>query len=308
MNSSDWLPITDFVLVMGILIFLVILATGFDVRVTRKATARKRHEERKTKQFAEARQSHSQKLESLGRLSAGVAHDFNNVLGVILTHAQLAQIASTQYEKYHVPGHEQIQHDLCVIEQAAEQAASFVKELLVFARVEEANPQPTLVREVVQSIDALLRGHLNEKVEFTTNWNKDEDPWPVFIDQGKLTQALLNLVLNANDAMPDGGCLRLSMHKYVHDGMKEINGAMPRGRYVKITVEDNGTGIKEEHVDHIFEPFYTSKPQGKGSGLGLATVYGIVTQANGYINVTTERGKGTRFDIYLPVVEVTQVT
>lgn len=292
------LAIVNFILIVLVIGMIFFLKKRYEIRVTNKELVRLHHESR----MVEARKVHSQKLESLGRMSAGVAHDFNNVLGVILTHVQLAENASLQYERYNVPGHEQIQHDLGVIEEAANQAAEYVKQLIVFSRNEPTNPQPTIVREVVQKIDSMLRGHLASNIKFVTEWSRDEEPWPVFIDPSRLSQVLMNLVLNANDAMPNGGTLKLTMKKTIHDGLKELDGAMPHGRYVKLTVQDEGTGIPEEHVDHIFEPFYTSKPQGIGSGLGLATVYGIVTQAGGYINVTTMEGFGTRFDIYLPVV------
>jgi signal transduction histidine kinase/CheY-like chemotaxis protein len=247
----------------------------------------------------------SERLEVLGRLAGGVAHDFNNLLGVILNYAafvgeQLRTIEGCPPEC--AQRCEEAQRDVEQIERAARRAADLTHQLLAFARREVVRPQVLDLNEAVRGIEELLRRTLGEDVELSTALS--DGPWPVLADPGQIAQVLVNLAINASDAMPGGGALRIDTANVTVDANSPVAGspAVP-GRYVRLRVSDSGEGMSAVVMSHAFDPFYTTKRAGDGTGLGLATVYGIVTEFDASITVTSELGVGTTFTILMPVTE-----
>lgn len=233
----------------------------------------------------------SQKMEAIGRLAGGVAHDFNNHLTAILSYAGLARDA--------LPADSPIQHDLAGIQQAAKSAATLTRQLLAFARKQRIQPQIVNLADAVSGLEKILQRLIGENIELRTLRNGDVGL--VKIDPGHVEQILMNLVVNARDAMPQGGKIvvqtrNVSLDKHFARFHPEI----PPGEYVQLSVSDNGIGISPEAQKHLFEPFFTTKEVGKGTGLGLATVFGIVKQNNGHILVYSEPGVGTTFKLYFP--------
>jgi len=245
------------------------------------------------------RQLHqSQRLESLGQLAGGVAHDFNNLLGVISNYAAFAgeEIArETQDARWQA-----VRDDITQVQRAAERAAGLTHQLLAFARQEMIQPRALNINDVVLSVEQLLIRTLGEHVELITDLAAELPP--VLADPGQIEQVLVNLAVNARDAMPRGG--KLVIHT-VSTSIDDIasQGQMPPGQYVALKVSDTGTGIPKDVLDRVFEPFFTTKPTGEGTGLGLATVYGIITQAGGHVRIYSEPGLGTSFTALLPVTE-----
>jgi PAS domain S-box-containing protein len=236
----------------------------------------------------------AQRLEAVGRLAGGIAHDFNTVLTAIMGYADLlADQLSADDPR---------QHDALEIRRAAERAAALTRQLLAFSRRQVLQPVVLDINNVVGSVDALLRRLIGDEVELAVAC--DPAVGRVLADPGQVEQVLMNLVVNARDAMPDGGRILVSTGVAVvgEDGFAQAVGPDPPGpgRYVTLSVSDTGQGIPPEILPHIFEPFFTTKPSGKGTGLGLATVYGIVKQSGGHIVVDTEPGRGTTFTIFLP--------
>ena len=234
----------------------------------------------------------AQKIEAIGRLAGGIAHDFNNLLTAILTTAQLAAMD--------VPEGSALRNDLGEIRQAAERAAGLTRQLLAFSRRQVLRPRTVDVAVVVTDLEKMLVRLIGEDIELTAitepNCNVRADP-------GQLEQVIMNLALNARDAMPRGGRLTLRTGKVdldVEDGRRMFGCPVARGSYVRLQVEDTGLGMDESTLQHIFEPFFTTKEMGKGTGLGLATVYGIVKQSGGYIRATSHVGAGSTFEIFLP--------
>lgn len=237
---------------------------------------------------------HSQKLEAIGRVTGGVAHDFNNLLTVILSYTQilLSDIADSD------PRREDVQE----IQRAAERATALTRQLLAFSRKQPVQPHRIDITDVVHDTEKMLRRLLGDGVELVLI----PSPEPLFVlaDAGQLEQILVNLAVNAGDAMPQGGVLTIATDEMeVSDAeyaSRHMGVDVPTGAYAVLSVGDTGHGMTEQTKSHIFEPFYTTKPKGKGTGLGLATVYGIVKQARGYIWVYSKLGAGTTFKIYLP--------
>lgn len=231
------------------------------------------------------------KMESVGRLAGGVAHDFNNMLAVILGHAEMAmeQIDPT------LP----IFTDLQQISKAATRSAEITRQLLAFARKQTVIPQVLDLNETVVEMLKMLRRLIGEDINLA--WLPGYDLWPIYMDPSQIDQILVNLCVNARDAMDNNGKITVETgncnldKKYCTDHA----GSVP-GEYVRITLSDNGCGMDKETLAHIFEPFFTTKDVGEGTGLGLATVYGIVKQNKGLINVCSEPGQGTAFTIFLP--------
>jgi len=241
----------------------------------------------------------SQRLESLGQLAGGVAHDFNNLLGVMGNYASfaaedIAELAASDPRL--ARAHADLQH---VID-ATSRAAALTRQLLTFARREVAHPQVIDVNAVVRGLEDLLRRTLGEDIELIVTLGGEVSP--VLADRGQLEQVLLNLVVNARDAMPAGGTLAVDTAEvdadedYVarHPGLNV-------GRYVRLRVSDTGVGMSRDTADRAFEPFFTTKPPGEGTGLGLATVHGIVRQAGGRLSLYSEEGIGTTVSVLLPV-------
>jgi PAS domain S-box-containing protein len=249
------------------------------------------------------RQMHqSQRLESLGQLAGGVAHDFNNLLGVILNYAAFVREEVGQ----HVEGGEidwrSVDRDLTEIQRAAERATRLTHQLLVFGRREVAQPVVLSVNDVLRDMERLLKRALGEHVELVTLLT--DDLWQVKADPGQLEQVLVNLAVNARDAMPGGGQLVLESQNVVVDqAYVARRPGLTAGPHVRLRVSDTGSGMDREVAARAFEPFFTTKPKGEGSGLGLATVYGIVKQAGGDAEIYSEPGIGTTISVMLPVTE-----
>jgi PAS domain S-box-containing protein len=244
------------------------------------------------------RQLHqSQRLESLGQLAGGVAHDFNNLLGVISSYAAFAGKEVARQ----VPdgGRQSISDDIEQVQLAAERAAGLTHQLLAFARQEVIQPRPLSLNDVVTSVEQLLIRTLGEHVELITDLSADLPL--VEADPGQIEQVLVNLAINARDAMPGGGKLTIQTTSAPVSDPAATQVGLPPGPYVMLKVSDTGSGIPKDVLDHIFEPFFTTKPKGEGTGLGLATVYGIITQARGNVQVYSEPGLGTTLTAYLPV-------
>jgi PAS domain S-box-containing protein len=232
----------------------------------------------------------SQKMESVGRLAGGVAHDFNNMLGVILGHTELALLQADENHELH--------DDLKEIHKAAKRSADITKQLLAFARKQTISPEQLDLNDTVESMLNMLRRLIGEDIDLV--WQPAAHIWPVEMDPSQIDQILANLCVNARDAISGVGKLTIETGRKTFDEeyCKEHAGFIP-GDFVLLAVSDNGCGMDKETLENLFEPFYTTKDSGKGTGLGLATVYGIVKQNNGFINVYSEPGQGSTFKIYL---------
>jgi PAS domain S-box-containing protein len=233
----------------------------------------------------------AQKMESIGQLAGGVAHDFNNILTVIQGHAALVGTNSS------LP--REIQDSISQITQAAERAANLTRQLLAFSRRQLLQPQSLNLNEIVVEMGKMLRRILGEDILLEV---KPADGLPELPgDRGMIEQVLMNLAVNARDAMPGGGRLIVSTEAYQRaEEDSQPNGEIPFGLFVRLTVSDTGCGISPEHLPRIFEPFFTTKGVGRGTGLGLATIYGIVQQHRGWITVESQPGQGSTFRVYLP--------
>ncbi len=235
----------------------------------------------------------SQKMEAVGRLAAGVAHDFNNLLTVINGYADLID--------HGINDGEEANQLISEIRSAGQRASTLTKQLLAFSRKQVLKPKRVNLEELVHDLGHMLERLLGEDVILSLNVNKEL--WPISVDPNQLEQVIVNLAVNARDAMHLGGTLAIEAENFLleddfhlgSDG-KVIN----PGQYVVLRVRDNGSGMDPEIVAHIFEPFFTTKDQSQGTGLGLATVYGIINQSGGSIQVSSEVNKGTTFSIYLP--------
>ncbi len=232
-----------------------------------------------------------QKMETIGRLAGSVAHDFNNLLGAIM-------MATDFLLNAHRPTDPSFQ-DIMQIKQNANRAASLVRQLLAFSRKQTLRPQVLDLGEAVSDLTVLLRRLIGENVQL--NVVHGRDLWPVKSDIGQFEQSIINLAVNARDAMPDGGRLTLRTANVGADESARFQyKGMPVGEYVLVEAADNGSGIAPETIDKIFDPFFTTKDVGKGTGLGLATVYGFIKQSGGYIYVDSELEQGTTFRIFIP--------
>jgi signal transduction histidine kinase/CheY-like chemotaxis protein len=270
----------------------------------RTRTDAERREDGEALERQERLQAQAQRLESLGQLAGGVAHDFNNLLSVILNYVSFVseEVAAAAA----VAGPDPARHleaasaDLAQVKKAAERAARLTHQLLVFARRDVIRPQVLNLDTVITSVEEMLRRTIGEHVELVVSLAGDL--WPVLADPGQLEQVLVNLAVNARDAMPAGGTLTIDTGNVTVDADTIAGGSMARkGRHVRLRVSDTGTGMPAEIAQHAFEPFFTTKPDGGGTGLGLATVYGILTQADGNIRIYSEPGTGTTFTMTLPV-------
>lgn len=233
------------------------------------------------------------KMEAVGRLSGGIAHDFNNLLGVIIGYSQ---VLKRRLE----PGNALREH-VEEIEKAGQRAAALTRQLLAFSRQQILSPSVLRLNDLVLDMVKMLPRLLGEDIAVNTSLGQELGR--VKADQGQIEQVIMNLAVNARDAMPEGGKLRIETANVELDQAYawQHPGAKP-GLYVKLAVIDSGTGMEKETLAHIFEPFFTTKEVGKGTGLGLATVYGVVKQSGGYIWVDSEPGRGSSFQIFLPRV------
>lgn len=236
----------------------------------------------------------AQKMESIGRLAGGIAHDFNNLLTVINGYSSML-FQDTE------PG-DKSRSMLGNIIEAGERAARLTNQLLAFSRKQILKPEVMNLSTVVEEIQVMLRRLITEDIELVTNLSPDLKL--VNSDRGQIEQVIINLVVNARDAMPEGGILTLETGNQTLDlSHQEIHYEVAPGEYVMLALSDTGTGIEPEVQEHIFEPFFTTKEKGKGTGLGLSTVHGIIRQSGGFIWMYSEPGEGTTFKIYLPVTD-----
>jgi len=260
---------------------------------------------RETLERRERAQIQAQRLESLGQLAGGVAHDFNNLLAVIVNYVSFVAEEVAAAAGTNPPGHlEAASADLAQIKKAAERAVALTHQLLVFARRDVIRPQVLDLDSVITAVEEMLRRTLGEHIELITSLSPGL--WPILADPGQLEQVLVNLAVNARDAMPSGGTLTIDTSNITVDADTIAGGSKARqGRNVRLRVSDSGTGMPAEIAQHAFEPFFTTKPDNGGTGLGLATVYGILTQAEGTIRIYSEPGAGTTFTITLPATSET---
>ena len=238
----------------------------------------------------EARLHQAKKMEAVGRLAAGVAHDFNNLLTIIQSCANLLA--------QELPASTQLRADAEEILNAARRAGELTQQLLAFGRKQVLQPQRLDVNQRISAIANTLRRLVGRDITIETTLASDT--WPVFADPGQLERVLMNLGINARDAMPNGGTMRLRTENVVLDHSSAESAGLAPGAYVRLVVEDTGTGIDPSVLPHLFEPFVTTKAAGFGTGLGLATVYGIVEQTGGGVRVSSTPGKGSRFSVFLP--------
>jgi signal transduction histidine kinase len=252
--------------------------------ITNDVTEAKRLE----RQFRQA-----QKMEAVGRLAGGVAHDFNNMLSVILGFCDLAQERDNR---------ESILGDVNQIKKAAQRAATLTRQLLAFSRQQVLLPRVLNLNDVVKDISPMLLRVIGKD----TSLMLDLAPslGNVKADLGQMEQVLMNLAVNARDAMPQGGTILIETANVELDEIySKIHQAVEPGSYVLLSVRDTGCGMSSETISKIFEPFYTTKPAGEGTGLGLSMVYGVINQSGGHISVYSELGQGTTFKLLLPRIE-----
>jgi PAS domain S-box-containing protein len=267
---------------------LTVARVGSDKRIALAAFIRDITERR----ALEEQLRQSQKLEALGRLAGGVAHDFNNILMSIMGAADLLLMSMEPAD----PARE----EAVEIKQSVQRGAGLTRQLLAFSRRQKTRPEQFALGDVVRGMDTMLRRLIGPEIEFDIVCAPE--PLQVRADIGQVEQVVLNLVINARDAMPRGGRLivRVDEHTLDQTAAAALVEGQP-GHYARLSVADTGTGMDEQTRAKLFEPFFTTKEQGKGTGLGLSIVYGIVKQSGGYITITSEPGRGATFLIYLPL-------
>ncbi len=256
---------------------------------SRDITERKKAQEAKNN--LEEQLIQAQKMETVGRLAGGVAHDFNNMLSVILGYVDLAKLRLARQHP--------VLKDIAEIEKAAIRSRDITTQLLAFSRKQIIEPIVIDLNELVSHTQKALMRLIGEDIDLT--FVEGEGLWPLMFDPSQIEQILINLAVNARDAMPGGGKLTVETANVILDAAYCLNNVdSAPGHYVRLSFSDSGTGMDKKTMQSIFEPFFTTKEMGKGTGLGLSTVYGIVKQNNGYINVYSEPGHGSTFSIYLP--------
>lgn len=236
----------------------------------------------------------SQKVEAVGRLAGGIAHDFNNFLAVIMLHIDMLNLQ--------LPADSSLRYRVSEIKTVTENAAGMVKQLLAFGRKQTLQPHPIVLNQVVKQFMEVLRPLVGEDIDIQLDLHPDLGV--CFVDPNQINQVLMNLSVNARDAMPRGGKLRIRTENIqLNKGDIRKRKPQPTGPYIQLTVTDTGMGMDNQTQKRIFEPFFTTKESGKGTGLGLATVYGIIKQSNGFIWVESELNQGTTFKIQFPRVD-----
>ena len=247
------------------------------------------------KKKLEAQLAQSQKMEAIGMLAGGIAHDFNNLLTVIIGNAQLALMDVIKDES--------LRKEIEDIKKAGNKAASLTRQLLAFSRKQMIKPEVLNINEIINETEKMLKRMIGEDIEFLTVL--EPDLWKVYADSGQIDQIIINMVVNARDAMPQGGKLTIETANVELDDtyFRDRGVESAHGLYVMLAVSDTGSGMDKKTMEHIFEPFFTTKEVGKGTGLGMSTVYGIIKQNNGFIWVYSEPGQGSTFKAYLPKVK-----
>ena len=259
------------------------------VAFVRDITERKRAEEEKAR--LESQLIQAQKMESVGRLAGGVAHDFNNMLGVIVGYAELI--------KSELADDDPLFKDVLEIEKAANHSRDVTRQLLAFSRKQLIEPRPLDLNDLIKNTKKTLSRLIGEDIKLC--FNPGEDLWKINFDPSQVDQILINLAVNSRDAMLNGGKLTIeTANVQLNEDYCREHLAETPGDYVMLSVKDSGVGMDRETLSHAFEPFFTTKEVGKGTGLGLATIYGIIKQNGGSIHVTSEPGRGTAFKIYIP--------
>jgi nitrogen-specific signal transduction histidine kinase/CheY-like chemotaxis protein len=244
----------------------------------------------------EARLTHLEKMETIGRLAGGIAHDFNNLLTAILGYAEL--LLSNR------PADDPDRSALEEIQKAGQRAAALTQQLLAFSRKQVLLPQEVDLNQTVLGLQSMLTRLIREDIRLTCEVS--HGPALVKIDPTQIEQAILNLVLNARDALPAGGWIRLDVARLAAPDVAPPPDVAAAHAYIRLRVSDNGVGISPGARPHLFEPFFTTKEQGKGTGLGLASVHGIVHQSLGWIDVSSEPGQGATFAMYFPEILLPQ--
>ena len=235
----------------------------------------------------------SRKLAAIGQLAGGIAHDFNNLLTAILTFSDflLKEIDDPDQRD-----------DITEIKLAGERGALLTRQLLAFSRRQLMHPKVMDLNDILRGMQNMLQSLIGRDIQFDVRLS--DDLWSILSDPGQIEQCILNLVLNARDAMPEGGTLTIETRNLLLNGSARADHPdIANGAYVILRVTDTGEGIAEEDKDRLFEPFFTTKPEGKGTGLGLPSVHGILEQSGGHIRLRSERGQGASFTVYLPVTD-----
>ncbi len=259
------------------------------MNICRDITERKRAEEEQSELQAQLFQA--QKMESVGRLAGGVAHDFNNMLAVILGHAEMA------LEHVNLP--QSLYADLQRIQEAAQRSAELTRQLLAFARKQTVCPKVLDLNEAVSGMLRMLQRLIGEDIDLV--WKPGAGLWLIRMDPTQIDQILANLSVNARDAMHEGGKLVIETQNTVVSSLQcAAHAGCTPGDYVQLIVTDTGTGMDQGTLDHLFEPFFTTKEVGRGTGLGMATIYGIISQNHGFIDVHSEPGQGTSLKVSIP--------
>jgi PAS domain S-box-containing protein len=259
------------------------------IGVVQDVTERREGEERLRR--TEEQLMQARKMEAIGRLAAGVAHDFNNLLSVIMSYASVLH-ERLQFE-------EPFRIDVEEILRAAGRAEELTRQLLAFGRQQMLQPRDIDLPRLLSGMDRMLRRVVGDAVALSLP--AEGSAGAVYADPGQVERVILNLVVNARDAMPGGGHIEVETSEVeVHETDGTAHPAIKPGRYVVVTVRDDGQGMDAATLERIFEPFFTTKERGKGTGLGLATVFGIVKQSGGHVQASSEPGKGSRFDVYFP--------
>ncbi|PJA27405.1 MAG: hypothetical protein CO189_07225 [candidate division Zixibacteria bacterium CG_4_9_14_3_um_filter_46_8] len=242
----------------------------------------------------EAQLRQAQKMEAIGNLAGGVAHDFNNLLAIITGHTELALMT--------IGSDNLLYQNIIEIQKAADRATELTRQLLAFSRVQSLKPRIIDINRAIKDLDQMLRRTIGENISLVIT--PSDELWKVNADQVQLEQAIINLVVNARDAMPLGGNLVLETMNAVlsEDDIRNLTDLIP-GKYIILTIRDTGMGMTKDVLDRIFDPFFTTKEPGKGTGLGLSMVYGLIKQSNGHIEVESEPGRGSTFRIFLPATE-----
>ncbi len=259
--------------------------TGSFLDITERKKAQQ-NEERLRQELLQA-----QKMESIGRLAGGVAHDFNNMLTVIQGHSQMAMMRMDKSAKYY--------NDLKQINKAAIRAANLTRQLLLFSRKQESEFAPVNLNKTIRGLSKMLGRLVGEDIKI--HENLEEKVRLVRADEGQIEQVITNLVVNARDAMTDGGDIKVTTENVIIKKKDDRNAEVRPGQYVKLAIEDTGPGIDEKIINKIFDPFFSTKGPGRGTGMGLSVVHGIVKKHEGWINVESSPGKGTLFEIFLPL-------